>query len=76
MLGVKKAPTKKAVKMAIPIMALAGCKACGKELTNLPFNSREGNLYVYVCNHAECELYRHFQGHEGDIPEGLNLVEI
>lgn len=72
---VKKA-TKKAVKAAIPVMALPGCKACGKELTKLLFNSREGNLYVHVCNHPECELYRHFQGHEGDIPEGLRLVEI
>jgi len=63
-------------KKTTPKAKLPNCKACSKELTNLPFNSREGNLYVHVCNHPECNLHRYFQGHEGSIPEGLNIVEV
>ncbi len=55
---------------------LPDCKSCSQELTKIDFNSREGNLYVHVCDHPECDLYRRFQGHEGSIPEGLNIVEV
>lgn len=72
--------SKAAVKAATPkkvrALVLPGCKSCSQELTKIDFNSREGNLYVHVCDHPDCDLYRRFQGHEGDIPEGLNLVEV
>lgn len=76
-------PLKPKAKVEAPKVAkpekekLPDCKGCGKELIKIKFNSRsEAKFYVHVCNHPECNLYRYFQGHEGPIPEGLNIVEV
>jgi len=72
-----KVEANKAAKAAAPekvgALVLGNCVNCGKKLTKLDFNSREGNLYVHVCDHLECGVYRYIQGHEGTIPTRLRL---
>jgi len=64
-------------KKTTPKAKLSGCKGCGKELEKIDFNSRsKAKLYVHVCDKPDCNLYRYFQGHEGPIPEGLNIIEV
>ena len=68
---------KVATPKKVKALVLPDCKGCGKELKKIKFNSRsKAEFYVHVCDNPECAIYRYFQGHEGNIPEGLNLVEV
>ncbi len=66
-----KASAEVAAKVAEKV---SDCKSCGSGLKKMPFDSRHKDFQVLVCDNRACDLYRQFQGKEGEIPEGVNII--